>query len=134
MQQPVDHLRLRAADSEALIARVHRSDWPQADAETVAWGSRMYFYVVFALQTGTLNTKHLQSLLFGNPSTPSPEASLAPSPVDGEAARACPVLAADAEADATTNQAPRGESQKPARAQPKGGHRPGTGRLGVAAY
>ena len=134
VQQPVDHLSLSAADGEALIARVHLSDLPRADAETVEWVIRRYFYVVFALETGTLNTKQLRSLLFGNPSTPSPEASLAPSPVDGEAARACAVLEADAEADVTTNQAPRGESQKPERAQPKGGHRPGTGRLGAAAY
>ena len=28
----------------------------------------------------------------------------------------------------------RGQSQRPERATPKGGHRPGTGRLGAAAY
>ena len=46
-----------------------------------------------------------------------------------------PCSTADAdEADATANQAPPGESQRPEQAKPKGGHRPGTGRLGAAAY
>jgi transposase len=134
VQQPVDHLSLSAADGEALIARVHRSDLPRADAETVEWVIRMYFYVVLALQEGTLNTKQLRSLLFGKTPSPSPEESLAASQVDGEAVRTCPVLEAEAESGATTNQAPLGESQQPERAKPQGGHRPGTGRLGAVAY
>ena len=59
---------------------------------------------------------------------------MAPSQADGDEASVCAVLEADAEADATANQAPPGESQKPERAKAKGGHRPGTGRLGAAAY
>ena len=47
MQKPEDHLTLNAEDGEALIARVHRSNLPRADAERVEWVIRMYFYVVF---------------------------------------------------------------------------------------
>ena len=50
MKKPADHLTLNAEDGEALIARVHRSNLPRADAERVEWVIRMYFYVVFALQ------------------------------------------------------------------------------------
>jgi transposase len=134
VKEPVDHLSLSAEDGEALIARVHRSDLPRADAETVEWVIRMYFYVVLALQEGHLNTKRLRSLLFGKHPSPSPEGLLAASQVDGEEASVCVVLEADADADATTNQVPPVESQQPKPSKPPGGHRPGTGRLGAAAY
>ena len=134
MKEPVDHLRLSAEDGEALIARVHRSDLPRADAETVEWVIRMYFYVMLALQEGNLNTKRLRALLCGENPAPSPEESSAASQVDGEEASVSAVLEADAAADATTNQASPVESQKPEPSKPPGGHRPGTGRLGAAAY
>jgi hypothetical protein len=125
VKKPVDTLTLSAEDGEALITRVHRSDLPRADAETVEWVIRMYFHVVFALQEAHISTKRLRSLLFGKHPAPSPlpEASVA---------RA--VLEADVEADATAHPASPVESQKPERATAKGGHRPGTGRLGAAAY
>ena len=53
VKKPVDNLTLSAEDGEALIARVHRSNLPRADAETVEWVIRMYFHVVFALQEAT---------------------------------------------------------------------------------
>ena len=125
VKKPVDTLTLRAEDGEALIARVHRSDVPRADAETVEWVIRMSFHGVFALQEAHIGTKRLRSLLFGKPPAPSPlpEASVA---------RA--VLEADVEADATAHPALPVESQKPERVKAPGGHRPGTGRLGAAAY
>jgi transposase len=136
VKKPVDNVTLRAEDGEALIARVHRSNLPRADAETVEWVIRMYFHVVFALQEATISTKRLRSLLFGkNPApSPLPEEAFAPSHADGDEASVCAMLKADAETDATANQAPPGESQRPERAKAKGGHRPGTGRLGAAAY
>ncbi|HEY5869187.1 MAG TPA: hypothetical protein VI542_27085, partial [Candidatus Tectomicrobia bacterium] len=133
MQKPVDNLTLSAEDGEALIARVHRSNLPRADAATVEWVIRMYFHVVFALQEANISTKRLRSLLFGKPPAPSPlpEALFAPSQADGDEASVCAGREADAETDATANQAPPGESQRPERA--KGGHRPGTGCLSAAA-
>ena len=64
VKKPGDNLTLSAEDGEALIARVHRSNLPRADAERVEWVIRMYFYVVFALQEAKLSAKRLRSLLF----------------------------------------------------------------------
>jgi hypothetical protein len=127
VKEPLDNLTLSAADGEALIARVHRSDLLRADAETVEWLIRMYFYVALALQEGTLNLARLRALLFGTHPSPSPEQSLATSQVDSEEASTGSVVAAAAEAGARAEPPPQPSP-------PKGGHRPGTGRLGAAAY
>jgi hypothetical protein len=137
VKKPGDNVTLSAADGEALIARVHRSNLPRADAETVEWVIRMYFHVAFALQEATMSTKRLRSLLFGKHPAPSPlpEDSFAASQVDGDGTSVCAVLEADADgAAATVNAALPGESQRPEGAKAKGGHRAGTGRLGAAAY
>ena len=55
-------LTLSAEDGEALIARVHLSNLPRADAEMVEWVIRMYFHVAFALQEATISTKRLMSI------------------------------------------------------------------------
>ena len=137
MKKPAAHLTLNAEDGEALIARVHRSNWPRADAERVEWVIRMYFYVVFALQEAKLSVKRLRSLLFGKcpEPSPSPEASSAAAQAESDGPHAAAVLKAAADgAGATGNQAPPGAAPRPERAQPTGGHRPGTGCLGAAAY
>src|SRR5215813_7744759 len=135
VQKPVDNLTLSAEDGEALIARVHRSNLPRADAERVEWVIRMYFYVVFALREAKLSAQRLRSLLFGKGPALSPEASSTAGPADGDGTKASAVLKADAaRAGATANQAAPGESQRSEWAKPAGGHRPGTGRLGAAAY
>ena len=135
VQKPVDNLTLSAEDGEALIARVHRSNLPRADAERVEWVIRMYFYVVFALREAKLSAKRLRSLLFGKGPALSPEASSTAGQADGDGTKASAVLKADAaRAGATANQAAPGESQRSEWAKPAGGHRPGTGRLGAAAY
>jgi len=132
----VDTLTLSAEAGEALIARVYRSGLPRADAETVEWVIRMYFHVVFALQEAKLSVKRLRSLLFGTPAAPAPlpAASLTPSQPDDAEASACAGLAADAETDAPAHHVSPVAAQTPGQATPKGGHRPGTGRLGAAAY
>jgi hypothetical protein len=124
VQKPAETLTLRAEDGEALIAQVHRSNLPRADAERVEWVIRMYFYVVFALQEAKLSVKRLRALLFGKNSTPSPgpEASSASSQGDGDGT------------GAPGPHAPPGASPRPERATPKGGHRRGMGRLGADAY
>ena len=109
MKKPGDNLTLSAEDGEALIARVHRSNLPRADAERVEWVIRMYFYVVFALQEAKLKVKLLRSLLFGKRSEPSPEASSAAGQADGDGPNASAVLEAAADgADATGHHAPPG--------------------------
>jgi transposase len=135
--KPEDHLTLTAEDGEALIARVHRSNLPRADAERVEWVIRMYFYVVCALQEAHLSAKRLRALLFGKrpgPS-PSPEALSAAAQAESDEPHAAAVREAEADsAGATGPQAPSGASPRPERATPRGGHRPGTGCLGAAAY
>jgi hypothetical protein len=142
VHKPVDTLTLSAEAGEALIARVYRSDLPRADAATVEWVIRMYFHVVLALQEAKLSVKRLRSLLFGTPAAPAPlpAASRAPRQPDDAEASACaieeqhPELAADAETDAPAHHVPPVAAQTPEQTKPKGGHRPGTGRLGAAAY
>jgi len=135
VQKPVDNLTLSAEDGEALIARVHLSNLPRADAEKVAWVIRMYFYVVCALQEAKLSAQRLRSLLCGKSPKPSPEEASAASPADGGGTSTAAALKADADgAVATAKQAPPGEPQPPEQAKLKGGHRPGTGRLEAAAY
>jgi len=68
---------------------------------------------------------------FGKRPAPSPEASSAADQADGDRTNASAVREADAAgAGAMANHAPPGESQRPEWTKPKGGHRPGTGRLG----
>jgi hypothetical protein len=133
VQKPEDHLTLNAEDGEALIARVHRSNLPRADAERVEGVIRMYFYVVCALQEAKCSVKWLRSLLCGQRPAPSPEASSAASQTDSHGLHASAVRKAEADG-ATGNQAPPGASPRPERVQPTGGHRPGTGCLDAAAY
>jgi transposase len=137
VKKPVDNVTLSAEEGEALIARVHRSNLPRADAETVEWVIRMYFHVVFALQEAHISMKRLRALLFGKPLAPSPlpEDSFAASQAAGNGTSVSAVREADAdEAAATVNHALPGESPRPEGAKAKGGHRAGTGRLGAAAY
>ena len=136
VQKPVNTLTLRAEDGEALIARVRQSNLPRADAEMVEWVIRLCFAVVCALQEATCSVKRLRALLGGLRPTPplAPEASCAPSDAEGAEASPSPDLAAEAGADATSHQGLPETSQPPERGKPKGGHRPGTGRLGAAAY
>ena len=137
VKESLDNLPLSVEDGEALIARVHLSNLPRADAETVERMIRMYFHVAFALQEANISTKRLRSLLFGKPPAPSPvpEDSLAVSQGNGDKASGGAALDADAQTEATVaNEGPLGELQRQEQAVPKGGHRPGTGRLGAAAY
>jgi transposase len=136
VQKPGHNLTLSAEDGEALIARVHRSNLPRADAEKVAWVIRMYFYVVCALQEAKLSAKRLRSLLCGQSPKPSPEEASAASPADSGGTNPSAALKANANgaAVATANHTPPGELQTPEQAKRKGGHRPGTGRLEAAAY
>jgi transposase len=135
VHKPVDTLTWSAEDGEALIARVHRRDLPRADAATVEGVIRMDFHVVLALQEAKLSVKRRRSLLLGTPAVPAPvpEASRAPRQPEDDETSACAELAADAETDAP-HHVPPGAAQTPEQAKPKGGHRPGTGRLGAAAY
>ena len=135
VQKPVDNLPLRAEDGEALLARVHLSHLPSADAAKVEWVIRLYFYVVFALQEANLSATRRRALLWGTRPEPLPEASSASRQADGAGTRTAAGLEAEAAGvAATAHQAPPGAPQTPEQAKSQGGPRPGTGRLGAAAY
>jgi hypothetical protein len=125
---------LRAEEGEGLIAQVHQSNLPAAVAGRLEQIIRTCFWLVCALQETPMTVKRLRWLLFGkgHKSSPTPEDASAPSPAASDATHACAVLEADAAA--TAGEAPPDASPRPERVKPKGGHRPGPGRLGADAY
>jgi transposase len=130
VQKPVAQRTLSAADGEALIAQVHQSSLPRADAEKVGWIIRMYFYVVFALQEAKLSVKRLRTVLFGSGGPPKKlPAAVASTPFSKPSAQET-----GGEDAALAGEAGAGESPGAGAPKPKGGHRTGTGRLGAEAY
>ncbi len=141
VKKPADNVTLSAEEGEALIARVHQSNLGADDAGVVEWVIRMYFWVAFALQEAKLSVKRLRDVFFGPgrkaKTPPEPEASSPSSALldEGEGGgESAPV-----EKDATGVEAVgcdegAGAAQREASPKAKGGHRPGTGRLGADAY
>ena len=141
MHKPAENVTLSAAEGEALIARVHRSNLAPADAGVVEHIIRMYFWVAFALQEAKLSVKRLRDLLFGpsrTPKTPPESAASAPSrAAPGEGAgggKGSAVAEAALGFEAAGCTEGSGTSEGEALPKPTGGHRRGTGRLGADAY
>ncbi len=140
MKKPPPSLTLRAAEGEALIARVHESGLSAEDAGVVEQGIRRYVWVLFALQEAKLRLKRLRTLLFGKgPKAPKPRASEAAStssePV-GEGEEAGAWRSRDEEAsgvEEAASAAEPGACGTEATSKPTGGQRLGTGRLGAEA-
>src|SRR6266849_648834 len=141
LKQPAQNVTLSADDGEALIARVHLSNLPRADAGMVEQVIRMYFWVAFALQEAKLSVKRLRDVLFGPRRTPAEPPESAPSTTSsaplgaaedgGEPASVDEVAPSAAAAGGA---AALDASQGEAKPKPQGGHRVGTGRLGAEAY
>ena len=134
MKKPVDTVTLNAAEGEVLIARVHQSNLGVDDARVVEWVIRMYVWVAFALQETKLSAKRLRDVFFGPgchaKAPPEPEAASPSSELFGEGeggGESAPVDVVGCDEGA-------GASQSEASPKAKGGHRPGTGRLGADAY
>jgi len=141
VKKPAGNVTLRAAGGEALIARVHQSNVPQADAGMVEQIVRRYFWVAFALQEAKLSVKRLRNLVFGSRPKPQepPEsaASTTSSEPPGQEAggeEPAPVAEAPPALEAAGCEAGAEASQDEVLPRPKGGHRAGTGRLGADAY
>jgi transposase len=137
LKQPADPVTLSEEEGEGLIAQVHQSNLPAAVAGRLEQIIRTCFWLVFALQETQMTVKRLRRLLFGKglKPLPTPEEASALSPADSDATHAGAVLEAEGvDADATAAEAPPDASPRPERVKPKGGHRPGTGRLGADAY
>src|SRR5262245_41690003 len=112
-----------------------------SDCERLIQVVRWYFWLVWTVQEAKLSLHKLRTLLGGRgpqlPTPSDPAASLrsTPSPGNGEATGASASRAAEsgpsAEAGPPSGPGAAGIEPPP---RPTGGHRPGTGRLGAAAY
>ena len=136
MKQPVEHVTLSSEEGERLIAHVYQSNLPAAVASRLEQIIRTCLWLVFALQETKITVRRLRSLLFGKSLKPSPgsAASSESRPEGGDKSSADTVVPAEADDGARTSGEAPPSSQSPERAKPKGGHRPGTGRLGADAY
>jgi transposase len=141
VQKPADTVTLSAAEGEAMLARLAVYAPSRTDCEILIQVVRWYFWLVWTVQEAKLGLKKLRTLLCGRsvqPPTPSaPEASVGPGPASGHG-EATGVSSSRAEeggpaaaADPPSGTVALGIAAPPT---PKGGHRPGTGRLGAEAY
>jgi len=141
VKKPVDTVTLSAEEGEARIARVHQSNLGADDARVVEWVIRRYFWVAFALREAKRSVKRLRDVFFGPgrnaKAPPEPEAAAPSSELrgDGEGGGESAPVEEDA-AGVEVGGGDEGEEASQSEASPKakGGHRPGTGRLGAEAY
>ena len=135
MKQPAEHVTLSSEEVESLMAHVHQSNLPAAVAERLEQIIRTCLWLVFALQETKITVSRLRRVLFGKAfeaSAPAPQDALAPSPAGGDETHAGAVVDAGADDTAATpgEAPPAGLAEATEQDKPKGGHRPGTGRLG----
>lgn len=123
------------------MAQVHQSNLPAAVAGRVEQIIRLYFWLVVALQEAHLSVKRLRNMLFGCRTHPQERPASAvettSSEVPGQAAgdeEAAPVDEGAPGLESTRREAAPEVSPGVVSPKPKGGHRPGTGRLGAEAY
>ena len=123
------------------MAQVHQSNLPAAVAGRVEQIIRLYFGLVVALQEAHLSVKRLRNMLFGSRTHPQERPASAvettSSEVPGQAAgdeEAAPVDEGAPGLESTRREAAPEVSPGGGSPKPKGGHRPGTGRLGAEAY
>jgi hypothetical protein len=136
-----ESLSLSAEEGEAIISRLAVYAPSRSDCERLIQVVRLYFWLVVTVQEAKLSLKKLRTLLFGRGAKPPKLSELealsvsAPSLGAREAmgdsctpdedvrppAAAGPALASVASGAAQTD-------------KPRGGHLPGTGRLGAEAY
>ena len=139
MSQP-ETITLSAAAGEAIIARLSVYAPSRSDCETLIKVLRMYFWLAAAVQEAKLSLKKLRTLLCGRgpkpPTLGAPEASS----VSTSALRDSKALGDGSARDAEVRESEEAGSMPESGAsavetrKPQGGHRPGTGRLGAAAY
>jgi hypothetical protein len=141
VKKPADNVTLSAAEGEAIIARLSVYAPSRSDCEILIQVVRWYFWLVWTVQEAKLSLNKLRTLLFGRgpkppkPSAPEASAVSAPSPGHGETTGALSSRDEDvgrsAEARPPSRTGALGIESPPTS---KGGHRPGTGRLGAEAY
>jgi transposase len=133
MSRP-ETITLSAAAGEAIMQRLSVYAPSRADCEILIQVLRWYFWLAAAVKEAKLSLKKLRTLLFGqDPQPPTRREPEASSRGDG-------VVAGDGSAREEGERSTAAGSQPEAVAsaaetsKPRGGHRPGTGRLGAEAY
>jgi hypothetical protein len=130
LQKPAGTITLSAQEGEAMIGRLSVYAPSRADCEVLIEVVRWYFWLVWIVQEAKMSLTKLRTLLLGRGPKP-PELS------EPEVASGCASSLGTSEATGTA--ASRAEAvglsaNAVSPPKPKGGHRPGTGRLGAAAY
>ena len=130
-----EQVRLSAAEGEAIIARLSVYAPSRSDCEICIQVIRLYFWFTAVVEEAKLSIKKLRTLLFGRgPKRPKPSNPASSSVSDsavGEGEATDDALGGEEAAD--TSEAAGSRDSEPA-GKPKGGHRPGTGRLSANAY
>jgi transposase len=130
LKKPTGRVALSTQEGEAMIGRLSVYAPSRSDCEVLIEVVQWYFWLVWLVHEAKMSLKKLRTLLFGHgPQPPElrepevPPACTSPSG-DGEAASAA------SSGDEAVGSSDHGVSLT----KLKGGHRPGTGRLGAAAY
>jgi hypothetical protein len=133
-------ITLSAAAGEAILERLAVYAPSRSDCEILIQVLRWYIWLAAAVQEAKLSLKKLRMLLLGqDPQPPTrcePAASSVSTSSHGDGVGAGDGSARDEEGEQSTEAGPQPEAGASAAetSKPRGGHRPGTGRLGAAAY
>jgi transposase len=140
VKKPADHVTLSAAEGEAMIARLSIYAPSRSDCEILIQVVRWYFWLVWTVQEAKLSLKKLRTLLCGQGPKPPTRCEPAASSVSASSRGDSEVSGDGSARDEEVGGATEAEST-PASVvaavetrKPRGGHRPGTGRLGAEAY
>ena len=132
-------LTLSAAAGEAIIERLSVYAPSRSDCEILIQVLRWYFWLAAAIKEAKLSLKKLRTLLFGQgpklPTQCESEASSVSAASRGDGEVSSDGSARDEEVGRSTEAGSKPASvASAATRKPRGGHRPGTGRLGADAY
>jgi transposase len=126
MKRP-ESFTLSTAEGEAIMARLSIYAPNRSDCEILMQVMRWYFWLVWIIDEAKMSLRTLRTLLFGR-GPKAPERS--PSEETGAGAPS----SGDGEKTGSVSSRDEGECAMASPPKAKGGHRPGTGRLGAAAY
>jgi transposase len=129
MQRPHAALHLSPQEGEALIERLECNTLRSEDRCVLVQVIRWLFWLFFVVQEAKLSLKRLRTLVFGKSSRPS-EAEVA----EGGGGVGEAEQGHRAEPAKPRNAPMRSQADARGAGARRGGHRPGQGRLGAAAY
>ena len=131
-----ERIPLSASEGEAIMARLSVYAPSRSDCEICLQVIRWYFWLSAVVDEAKVSMQKLRTLLFGRvakppkPGDPETASVGAPSVGDGEASTRDEEVGQGGEVGAT----PQSSDAVVRTIKPRGGHRPGTGRLGAEAY